>query len=86
MNLSKLHQIKRFSTGLGLLVLALGFSSIGILSFLNEHPENKATGLFSETTYSIIGSYISILVGAMFLGAAIFFAGTLLRAKRSLRT
>ena len=86
MNLSKLQQMKGFSIGLGLLVLALGFSSIGVLSFLKKHPENQATGFFSEATYSIIGSYISILVGATFLAAAILFAGTLLRAKRSLRT
>ena len=67
-----LQQMKTFSIGLGLLVLAIGFSSLGILSFLNKRPEN-ATGFFSEATYSIIGSSISILVGATFLAAAVLF-------------
>jgi hypothetical protein len=76
-------KFKRFSTGIGLLILAVGFSSLGFLSFINRHPEGAATGLFSEATYSIIGSSISILMGATFLIAAVLFAGTLLRGKRS---
>ena len=76
------ERFKRFSTGVGLLVLAVGFSSLGFLSLINRHPEDAATGFFSEATYLIIGSSISILVGATFLVAAILFAGTLLREKR----
>jgi hypothetical protein len=81
MNLPR--KFKRFSTGVGLLLLAVGFSSLGFLSFFNRHPEDPATGLFSESTYSIIGSSISILVGATFLAAAVLFAGGMLRGKRS---
>jgi hypothetical protein len=62
---------KRFSTGVGLLVLAVGFTSLGFLSLINKHAEDAATGLFSEATYSIIGSSLSILVGAPFLAAAV---------------
>lgn len=78
------ERFKRFSTGVGLLVLAVGFSALGFLSLINRHPEDAATGFFSEATYSIIGSSISILVGATFLVAAILFAATLLREKRPL--
>jgi hypothetical protein len=77
------ERIKRFSTGAGLLALAIGFSSLGFLSFINRRPEDAATGFFSETTYSMIGGFISILVGATFLTASLIFAGTLLRGKRS---
>jgi hypothetical protein len=62
---------KRFSTGVALLVLAVGFTSLGFLSFINKHPEDAATGLFSEATYSIIGSSLSILVDATLLAAAV---------------
>jgi hypothetical protein len=79
--MNSFERFKRFSTGAGLLVLAVGFSSLGFLSLINRHPEDAATGFFSEATYSIIGSSISILVGATFLVAAILFAGTLLRER-----
>ena len=75
--------LEKWSTALGLVVLAVGFISLGFLSFANSHPENAATGLFSETTYSIVGSSIGVLVGGTFLVAAILFAGTLRREKRS---
>ena len=82
LTMNSFERFKRFSTGAGLLVLAVGFSSLGFLSLINRHPEDAATGFFSEATYSIIGSSSSILVGATFLVAAILFAGTLLREKR----
>jgi hypothetical protein len=80
MNLPR--RFEQFSIGVGLLVLAVGFSSLGFLSFINRHPEDPATGLFSESTYSIIGSSISILLGATFLATALLFARTILRGKR----
>ena len=75
--------LEKWSTGLGLFVLAVGFISLGFLSFINSHPEDAATGLFSEATYAIVGSSIGVLVGGTFLVAAILFAGTLRREKRS---
>jgi formate-dependent nitrite reductase membrane component NrfD len=75
--------LEKWSTALGLVVLAVGFISLGFLSFINSYPENAATGFFSETTYSIVGSSIGVLVGGTFLVAAILFAGRLRREKRS---
>jgi hypothetical protein len=75
-------QFKGLSTGFVLFVLAAGFTSLGFLSFLNRQPESATTDFISETTYSIIGGSISILVGGTFLTAAILSAGTLLRRRR----
>jgi hypothetical protein len=77
------ERMKGFTTGAGLLALAIGFSCLGFLSLINRCPEDAATGFFSETTYSNIGSFISILVGATFLAASLIFARALLRRKRS---
>jgi hypothetical protein len=77
------RQFESFATGASLIVLAAGFSSLGFLSFIDRPPEDSATGFFSEATYSIVGSSISILVGAAFLTATVRFAGKLLRGKKS---
>jgi len=69
--------LEKLVTGIGLLVLAAGFTSLGFLSFINMHPEDAGTGLFSEATFSVVGSSISLLIGATFLVAAVLFAGTL---------
>jgi hypothetical protein len=71
----------KLSTVAGLLVLAVGFTSLGFLSFISRHPEDAANGLFTEATYSIVGSLISILVGATFLAIAVLFTGRLRRRK-----
>ena len=68
---------KKALPGIGLLVLAAGFTSLGFLSFVNIHPADTGTGLFSEATYSIVGSSIGFLVGMTFLAAAVLFVGTL---------
>jgi uncharacterized membrane protein len=73
------YHIERLSTRLALLILAVGFASLGFLSFLNRPLEAAATGLISETTYSIIGSTVGVLVGMTFLTAALVFAGPLRR-------
>jgi hypothetical protein len=75
--------LDKISTGFGLVVLAVGFASLGFLSFINRHPEDAANGLFFEATYSIVGSLISILVGATFFAVAVLSARTLGRRKRS---
>ena len=73
------YHIERLSTRLALLILAVGFASLGFLSFLKRPLEATATGLISETTYSIIGSTVGVLVGVTFLTAALVFAGPLRR-------
>jgi hypothetical protein len=74
--------IEKLSTRLALLVLAVGFASLGFLSFINRPLEANETGLISDTTYSIVGSTIGVLVGIIFLTAALVFAGPLRREKR----
>ena len=78
------RHLDKLSTGAGLLVLAVGFVSLGFLSFMNRHSNDAANGLFVEETYSIVGSLISILVGAIFLTIAVLFTATLRRRNRSL--
>lgn len=75
-------QIAKLSTSAALLFLAIGFASLGFLSFLNRNPEDAANRLVLETTYSIAGSLISILVGAIFLAIAVLFTVTLRQRKR----
>jgi hypothetical protein len=69
--------LEKLATGIGLLVLAAGFTFLGFLSFVNIHPADTGTGLFSEATFSIVGSSIGFLVGMTFLAAAVLFVGTL---------
>jgi uncharacterized membrane protein len=73
------YYFEKISTRLALLVLAVGFASLGFLSFLNRPLEPAATGLISASTYSIIGSTVGVLVGLTFLTAALVFAGPLRR-------
>jgi ABC-type uncharacterized transport system permease subunit len=75
------RRFKQFFTGMVLVLLATGFTSLGFLSFVKRPPESAINDFFSETTYSIIGGSISILVGGTFLAAAILFAGMLLRRR-----
>ncbi|MBV8414231.1 MAG: hypothetical protein JO251_03370 [Verrucomicrobia bacterium] len=73
--------IQKLSTRLALLILAVGFASLGFLSFINRPLGANETGLISDATYSIIGSTIGVLVGITFL-TALVFAGPLRREKR----
>jgi hypothetical protein len=69
------NQLRRLSTNLSLVILAVGFSALGFVSVIN--PQSGFSGsIFSvEHTYSLIGSTFSVLVGATFLVAAITFRG-----------
>jgi amino acid transporter len=80
MNISEPFQ--RFSTGLSLLALAIGFSSLGFASYVNGFPKDEATVLFSEASFSIIGSFVSLFVGVTFLIATVLFAATIRREKK----
>jgi ABC-type transport system involved in multi-copper enzyme maturation permease subunit len=80
MNMSEPFQ--RFSTGLSLLVLAIGFSSLGFASYVNGFPNDEATMLFSEASFYSIGSFVSLFVGVIFLIATVLFAATIRREKR----
>jgi hypothetical protein len=75
------RQLKQFFTGLVLVLLAAGFTSLGFLSFAKRQTGSTIHEFFSEGNYSMIGGSISILVGGTFLAAAILFAGMMFRRK-----
>ena len=76
------NQLRTLATALSLVILALGFSSLGFISFISKQPCYTG-GIFSaENAYSFIGGSISILVGVIFLFAAISFAVTRSRSER----
>jgi hypothetical protein len=67
-----LNQLRTLSTSLSLIILALGFSAFGFVPLINK--SGSTISVFSaENAYSLIGSSFSILVGAIFLVAAVSF-------------
>jgi hypothetical protein len=78
------RHLEKYSTGAGLLVLAIGFATLGLLSFINRRPEDAANGLFFGAAYIVVGSLISILLGSAFFAIAVLFTTTLRRENRSL--
>ena len=65
------NRLRTLSISLSLVILALGFSTLGLISFLNK-PSSVASGFFSmENAYAFVGSSFSVLVGTIFLVAAI---------------
>jgi hypothetical protein len=69
------NQLRRLSVSLSLVILALGFSALGFVSFINTLPSQTSSIFSGEHTYSLIGSTFSVLVGTTFLVAAIAFRG-----------
>ena len=65
-----------------MLILAIGFSSLGFISFVHNYPPDEATQLFSEVGFCIVGSFVSLFVGITFLIATVLFAATIRREKR----
>jgi hypothetical protein len=69
------NRLRTFSINLSLLILALGFSTIGFFPILSKLPNFSTSALSVEHTYSLIGSIFSVLVGATFLVVAVAFKG-----------
>jgi hypothetical protein len=68
-------QIRKLSVSLSLVILALGFAALGLVPFLNTQS-GCSSGIFSvERVYSLIGSTLSVLVGATFLVAVTTLRG-----------
>jgi hypothetical protein len=68
------RSLQRISTGISLLVLALGFSSLGILSFIGTYQDSAVYGFSFPDTYSLLGSTISMIAGATsLLGAFLYW-------------
>ena len=76
------NQLRALATRLSLVILALGFSALGFISFISKQP-GYTSGIFSaENAYSFIGGSFSILVGVIFLFAAISFTVVRSRSER----
>jgi hypothetical protein len=76
------NQLRALATRLSLVILALGFSALGFISFISKQPD-YTSGIFSaENAYSFIGGSFSILVGVTFLLAAISFTVVRSRSER----
>jgi len=69
------NRLRTLSISLSLVILALGFSALGFVSFIKTEPGYTSSIFSVEHTYSLIGSTFSLLVGATFLVAAITFRG-----------
>jgi hypothetical protein len=62
--------LKHLSAGVSLVMLAFGFSLLGILSFIYHASGNLATASGFENECCYIGSGASIFAGAIFFAAA----------------
>lgn len=68
-----LKNLRYISTFVSLLMLALGFSLLGILSYLNRLQGDMAVAPGLEGDCCVAGSAISVLAGAIFFIAACFY-------------
>ena len=69
------NRLQTLSIRLSLVILSLGFSALGFVSFIKTQPGYSSSIFSVEHAYSLIGSTFSVLVGATFLVAAITFRG-----------
>ena len=65
--------LKRISAGLSLVMLALGFFLLGILSFVNRPQGELVMASALEKSCVVLGSAVSVLAGAVFLFAACIY-------------
>ena len=65
-----LRNLKRALAGISLVMLALGFSLLGVLSFLNRLQGELAIESVVEQNCCIAGSAVSVFAGSVFLIAA----------------
>jgi hypothetical protein len=68
-----LNDIKILSAGISLIVLSLGFSFLGILSFFNRHYDGEAVSCCLNNSFCVAGSVASLVTGAAFLLAACLY-------------
>jgi hypothetical protein len=68
-----LRDLKRTSAGISLLMLALGFSLLGILSFITRPQAELAIVSGVEQNCCVAGSVASVLAGTIFLVAACIY-------------
>ncbi len=65
--------IKNLATGISLLVLAVGFSLLGYLSFISTYNNSLAASRSLECGVSLAGSVASFGIGVVFLVAALLY-------------
>ncbi len=68
-----LRDLKRIAAGVSLLMLALGFLLLGILSFMNRLQGELAVGSALEKNCCVAGSAVSVLAGTIFFVAACIY-------------
>ena len=66
------NYLRRVAPRISIVILALGFSVLGVLSLMHKHQVCAASGLTFEDASSIIGGTASFMLGGVFL-----IAGTL---------
>ena len=62
--------LEKTSTSVSMVILALGFATLGLLSFTTKHQGGVTNGLPFQNAFSRIGSVFTILIGTTFLVAA----------------
>jgi len=67
------RSFKRAIAGISLIILALGFSLLGILSFLNRLHGELAIAPAVEQNCCVAGSAVSVCAGGVFLAAACIY-------------
>jgi hypothetical protein len=65
--------LKRISTSMSLVILTLGFSLLGLLTLINSNREGMVSTLSFENSSAVVGSSVSIVLGAAFLVAAFLY-------------
>jgi hypothetical protein len=65
--------LKRISTSMSLVILTLGFSLLGLLTLINSNREGAVNTLSFENSPALVGSSVSIVLGAAFLVAAFLY-------------
>jgi hypothetical protein len=66
------NYLRRAAARISIVILALGFSALGVLSLMNKHQVCAAGGLTFEDASSIIGGSASFMLGGIFLIAGSF--------------
>jgi hypothetical protein len=68
-----LNHMQNLAAGISLIVLSLGFSFLGILSFSNRHHDGEAASHCLNNSFCVAGSVVSLATGAAFLFAACLY-------------
>jgi hypothetical protein len=62
--------LRKVAPRVSVVILALGFCLLGLVSLINKHQVCAATGITFENVSSIISGTLSCMLGAMFLIAS----------------